>query len=79
MGISGSLGKNIIEEVSNALKPCIVKFEVADRDVSDLVEVVLMYCWSKVHSQELSLDANTCYDAGGTIVPHSAIRKIEFV
>jgi hypothetical protein len=78
-GYQRQFGESIIEGVSIALKPCIVKFEVAEGDVSDLVEAVLMYCWSKVHSQELSLDANTCYDAGGTIVPHSAIRKIEFV
>jgi len=73
-------GERICDEIANALKPCIVKFEDSDSaDDRHLMHVVLYYCWSKCRNEELCHLANTCFDAKGKIIPRSAIRKIEFL
>lgn len=78
-GYERKYGENIHKEISSALRKCIVKFEVAEQDGARLAAPALFYCWCKIHHQELSLSANTCYDANGVAIPHSAIRKVEFV
>jgi hypothetical protein len=70
--------ESIHEEITEGLRKCIVKFEVPDKESSKLVAPALFYCWCKAHNWELSVYANTCYDARGEAIPHSAIRKIEF-
>jgi len=78
-GYEKVFGEHIHEEVSTGLKPCIVKFEVAEEDGNQLITPVLFYCWYEVHNQELSLAANTCYVSEGITIPKGAIRKIEFL
>lgn len=82
-GYEAATGESILRRVQNFLKPCIVKFEErdgADRpDDPHLRRVLLYYCWSKCRSEDLCYLANTCFDAGGQVIPRSAIRKIEFL
>lgn len=78
-GYERRYGESIQEEISSALRKCIVKFEVPERDGAWLAAPALLYCWCKVHNEKLSTDANTCYDAKGAMIPHSAIRGIEFL
>jgi hypothetical protein len=66
-------------EVARALRRCIVTFEVSERDSAYLLKPSLYYCWCIAHNEELSLYANTCYDANGVTVPRSAIQSIEFL
>ena len=77
-GYQTKFGGRIHEEVSAALRPCIVKFEVAEEEGENLIKPVLNYCWHKEHGQELGLGTNTCYDGNGKLIPRSAIREIEF-
>jgi hypothetical protein len=82
-GFKAKTGESILERVQKFLKPCIVKFE--DRDGSDrpddphLRRTLLYYCWSKCRSEELCYLANTCFDAGGAVIPRSEIKSIEFL
>lgn len=82
-GFKVETGESILEPVQNFLKPCVVKFEErdgADRpDDPNLRRVLLYYCWSKCRSEEFCYMANTCFDAGGEVIPRSAIRRIEFL
>ena len=79
-GYEQDTGECIFDEIANAFKPCIVKFEESDlADDRHLMHVVLYYCWSKCRNEELCHLANTCFDANGRIIPRSAIRKIEFL
>jgi hypothetical protein len=82
-GYERHTGERIVDRVANALKPCIVKFQDSERegsgDDSDVMRVVLYYCWSKCRNEELCYLANTCFDARGRVIPRSAIHKIEFV
>lgn len=71
--------ERIHEEVSAGLRPCVVKFEVAEDSGESLLAPVLHYCWCKARREELHLHANTCFDGRGQTVPHSAIRKFEFL
>jgi len=77
-GYLRKFGSRIHDEVSAALRPCIVKFEVADEDTESLIPTVLNYCLHKEYGQELAIGTNTCYDGKGEAIPRSAIRKIEF-
>jgi hypothetical protein len=71
-------GTTIETEISTALKPCIVKFEVEDDSASSLVENALRYCWCKANGHGLDFGANNCFDGKGKAIPHENIRKIEF-
>lgn len=77
-GYQKKFGERLHEEVSAALRPCIVKFEVSEEGRKDLIEPALNYCWHKEHGEDLSFGTNTCYDGSGKLIPRSAIRKIEF-
>lgn len=77
-GYLKQFGTSIHDEVSAALRPCIVKFEVADEETAHLIRPVLRYCFHKERGQELSFGTNTCYDGEGKPIPRSAIHKIEF-
>lgn len=79
-GYEQETGERMLDEVLEALKPCIVKFEDYDADDQPhLMKVLIHYCWSKCRSEELCFFSNTCFDAKGRTIPLSAIRRIEFL
>jgi len=78
-GYQTEFGDPIHQEISKALRKCIVKFEVPPESRDDLITPSLFYCWCKAHNEELGLAANTCYDGKGAAIPYAAIRRIEFL
>lgn len=78
-GYEQAFGESIHQEISVALRKCIVKFEVTDESGNDLIAPSLLYCWCTAHNEELSYGANTCYDGRGTTIRFAAIRKVEFL
>jgi hypothetical protein len=78
-GYNAQYGQSICDEVSAALKKCIVKFVVSDETADTYKEPTLKYCWCKANEQLLDMYANSCYDAKGETIPHEAIRGIQFL
>jgi hypothetical protein len=77
-GYEQKYGGRIHEEISAALRPCIVTFEVVENHTSNLIAPVLLYCRCKARDEDMWLDANACYDGKGEVILATAIRKIEF-
>ena len=77
-GYEKQFGKSILAEVSEALTPCIVKFEIRDDSARGFLEPALQYCWCKANDQRLNTGANACFDGQGKAVPSECIKKIEF-
>jgi hypothetical protein len=78
-GYEAKYGESLCDEVSRALKKCIVKFVVGDETADTYKEPALKYCWCKAREQPLDTSANSCYDANGETIPHEAIQKIQFL
>jgi hypothetical protein len=78
-GYRERFGESIHDEISNGLRPCIVKFSATDRHDDGLLKAALRYCWGVIHQEEFSDYANTCYVAEGGSIPRSTIQKIEFL
>lgn len=77
-GYKKQFGESILAEVSEALTPCIVKFEMRDDSARSLLEPALQYCWCKANRQPLHIGANMCFDGQGNSVPSECIKEIQF-
>jgi hypothetical protein len=78
-GYEAQYRESICDEVSQALKKCIVKFFVRDETADAYKEPALKYCWCEANKQPLDTSANSCYDAKGKIIPREEIQKIQFL
>jgi hypothetical protein len=78
-GYQKQFGSSIHEEIRKALKKCIVKVGLPAEGYEYSVEEALLYCWFKIHNQQLTSDANTSYDGKAKAIPSEAIRKVEFL
>ena len=70
-------GVSIREDVSVALKPCIVKFK-SDYLDDDVIKAAIFYIYKKVHREKLSMDVHT-FDARGKVIPRKDILKIDYL
>ena len=77
-GYMKQFGKSILSEVSEALTPCVIKFEMHDDSARSLLEPALTYSWCKANGQTLHIRTNTCFDGRGKTVPSESIKKIQF-
>jgi hypothetical protein len=77
-GYREQFGQTIHWQISDALKPCIVKFEVNNPSAPTLLEPAVRYCWCKANGESLDLGANTCFDGKGVLIPYQSIKYIEF-
>jgi hypothetical protein len=78
-GYYDRFGSHIHEYVVNSLKPCIVKFKSLGRVDDGCIKAALYYLHVCIHKKNLCIDANTCFDGKGKIVPFENIIKIEIV
>jgi hypothetical protein len=78
-GYKSRFGKIIYDEITGALKKCIVKFESSKNIHDYLIASTLLYCWYKIRDEELDHLLAYGYNAEGETIPREAIRKIDFV
>jgi len=69
----------IHDDVVKTLNPCIVKFKSHKRMDDGCVKAALYYLYANVKRESLCIDANTCFDGQGKIIPYEDILKIEFI
>ena len=60
----------IHDDVVKSLKPCIVKFKSHYRHDDGCVEAALYYLHACIQRERLCIDANTCFDGKGKIIPY---------
>ena len=72
-------GVSIHEDVVNALVPCIIKFVARDNNDTGCVGPAINYVYSCIRGEPVSHYANTCFDAGGRVIPPGDILKIEYL
>ncbi len=70
---------SIHEDVCDALVPCIVKFMVRGSSGIGNVAPAIYYVYKGIRGEPVSYYANTCFDAGGKVIPRSDILKIEYI
>jgi len=78
-GYYAEFKENIFEEISRALRQCIVKFKSSKDTADSLITAALAYCWYKANSAELSRSVLADFDAGGEPIPVSSILGVEFL
>ena len=71
-------GSSIREGVSAALRPCIIKFETDYFD-KDVAKATIVYSYLRGNGKKLVMDANTCFNAKGKIVPRKNILKVDYL
>lgn len=76
-GYQNQFGESIQEVVEERLVPTIVKFWSAYEGYE--IESALYYVYCQVHSQKLTMSANTCFDGGGVAVPYDRIVSVQAV
>lgn len=76
-GYRKQFGESIQEVVEERLVPTIVKFwsEYEGHEI----ESALYYVYCQLHSQELTMSGNTCFDGGGVAVPYDRIVSVQAV
>lgn len=70
-------GESIHEELNQGLVPMIVKFWSVDQRSDNCVGVAMYYLYITLHSREMLLDANTCYDGENVAIPPERILRVE--
>ena len=78
-GYREAYGESLHEHLRAALTPYIVKFWSRKRLHKDCIESAMYYLYLTAHEQELSMDANTCFDGENSRIPPEQIVKIEAV
>ena len=78
-GYRAKYGISIHKEVVSALVPCIVKF-VARGNIGVVgIAPAIYYVYRGMRGEPISDYANTCFDAGGKVIPRADILKIEYI
>lgn len=69
----------LYDSVLKATSPCIVKFLERTEDGNWCLEPAVYYLYLVTNNEELTIDANTCFDGKGRIIPKENILEIEFL
>jgi len=77
-GYSEQFGTAILERIKNNLVPKIIKYwHEADSAKYDYNSIVILYLYSILHEEDLSIHTNTCFDREGATVSLTRIDKVE--
>ena len=71
-------GLSIHAEVGKILVPCVVKFRREAENGLRGIGPAIYYYYKSIRKESFSRNANTCFDAGGKIIPRENILKIEY-
>lgn len=69
----------LYDSILKATSPCIVKFLERTDDGNWCLEPAVYYLYLVANNKKLTIDANTCFDGKGHIIPKENILKIEFL
>lgn len=72
-------GLSIYDEIAAALVPCIVKFRAEPDGPFRGIPPAIYYYYKSIRKEPFSGNANTCFDAGGKVIPPERILKIEYL
>ena len=78
-GYENTFGVSIIDVMQNSLKPKIVKFISNKKTGVSCIEAALYYAYATYNQQNLSLNANTCFDGANSAIPYNEILNIEII
>ena len=78
-GYEERFNASIVNQVTAALRPCIVKFKSKPEGDQWCLEPAVYYLHRTARGERLNLHANTCYDGGNSSIPPQDIVGVEFV
>jgi len=77
-GLDSNTNSKVLAAYKKSTTPCIIKFWVNGLDRRCLVPAVC-YLYNNIINEEFSRLCNTCFDAGGVVIPNAQILKIEYL
>jgi hypothetical protein len=79
IGYNAEFGESIFEEISRALRKCIVKFKSIKDTAPYLISAALTYGWCKANSAKFTHAIGVGFDAEGEAIAPNDIVNVEFI
>jgi len=70
---------SIHQDIIDALVPCIVKFVVHENSGVWCIAPAIYYVYRGIRGKSVCLDANTCFDGRGNLIPRTNILQIDYI